>query len=238
MKALLILPFIIAANWMPVSGIQSGKMEGYSLQSDCVAQKAEQCIDVGEEPAVVEEGFVSLEDVFEDDLSSPIWEAKSEVEACEGEEDCRLKLVSKFCEQEKKSFISEDFTEVYCTQIVGYNQKVGSKKLVINTAGWNQLKQERAQKAQAQAIKNQVKSLRECLAGVIDTLVIRNASKGLTKPQVKQMVQAYQPIMALLQSASGATARDEILAVNADGLLVTEADKTALVLEIDKCLGQ
>lgn len=238
MKILILFPLLIAANWMPVSGIQSGKMEGYSLQSDCVTQKAEQCIDVGEEPQVVEAGLVSLEDVLEDDLSSPIWEAKSEVEACEGEEDCRLKLAAKLCQDERTSLINETFTEVYCTQVVGFNQKVGSKKLIIDTAAWESLKQQKAQQAQAQAIKNQVKNLRECLTAVMDTLVIRNASKGLTKPQVKQMVNTYQPIMALLQSASGATAREEILAVNADGVMVTEADKLALVSEIDKCLGQ
>lgn len=158
-------------------------------------------------------------------------EMKFDEESCSGELACVELLASKVCGVGRSALIDELYTEVYCVEVVG-------KELVIDAAKKAAKDAASALASATQAAKSKVKSLRECLAGVIDLLVIRNASKNLNTSQVEQMVLTYQPIMALLQAVSGVTAKQKIQAVTADGVLVTEADKTALTQEIDRCLAQ
>jgi hypothetical protein len=92
-------------------------------------------------------------------------------------------------------------------------------------------------KHQINEATKEAKKMRDCGETVIDMMLVRNQSKTLNKNQVKQLVSSYKDIMALIQTGSLATAKDEIIAVNADGVLVTEADKAALVSVINSCLG-
>lgn len=204
---------------MPLSKIESKSVQAYELESEC-KKSGEQCIEIGSEPELVTAGYASL---------TNDWGPESEVEICDGQMLCQTALEQKNCGQLQK-FIDADFTRVYCVELLG-------KILVKDVSGYASYKTGKAQLAALQAGKSQVKVLRECLAGVIDLLVLRNAQKGLSTEQVNQMVQTYQPIMSLLQAVSGLTAKLKISEVVADGVMVTEADKVALTQEIDKCLG-
>lgn len=241
MKTILITLLIsfsaLASNWMPISKIESKSSQAYQLELDCL-KTGEQCIDVGSEPYAISLGFGILTPILEDDFENPIWGSRSMIVKCADETDCIAIHETRECVDGRTSFYSVDDLEVWCNKIVGYQQKdFGKKSFSIDTAAFNSYKATQSAIAQGSAIRNQIKSLRECLAGVIDLLVLRNASKNLTTEQVDQMVQTYQPIMALLQAVSGVTAKEKIQAVSADGVLVTENDKIALTQEIDKCLG-
>lgn len=209
-----------ASNWMPESLIDSHSNQAFQIQSSCEAVHSK-CFDIGDEPEIVTRGFVT---VIND------WGAESEIEECSSESDCTTKLESKSCLDGLQKFSSNDFTRVYCIQFLG-------KKIEKNLSGFASYKAVKAQLAVFVTGKNTVKELRECLAGVIDLLVLRNSSKNLNQNQVEQMVQTYGPIMDLLHAVSGHTAKAKIQEVSADGVLVTEGDKIALTQEIDRCLG-
>ena len=66
----------------------------------------------------------------------------------------------------------------------------------------------------------------------------RNMAKSLTTAQVKTVVETYSTIQALLASGSIATAKVEIEAVTPDGTLITQADKDAILAEVNAYLGQ
>ena len=211
---------VFGDNWMPVSKIQSKALSAYQLESECL-KTGEQCLNVGDEPEIVKEGFAVVQDNY----------LKADMQECESEEDCDTKFLALVCsENDFEKIKNYNLLQVYCTKFAG-------KVLVKDQSGWTGFKSGKAQIAAFESGKAFVKKLRECLAGVIDLLVLRNESKNLTVQQVESMVTTYQPIMDLLYAASGVTAKLKISEVVADGVLVTESDKTALTQEINKCLG-
>lgn len=73
---------------------------------------------------------------------------------------------------------------------------------------------------------------------VIAIMSIRNDAKTLTQGQLQQLLNDYDDINKFLQSGSIATARALIDAVTPDGTITTDADKTALLAEIDANLSR
>jgi len=76
----------------------------------------------------------------------------------------------------------------------------------------------------------------KCGLKVKSRMLVQNASKSLTDTQKINILSTYSTIDALLSAGSLATARVQILAVVADGVMIVEADKTALVAELDGCI--
>lgn len=170
-----------------------------------------------------------------DDLTKPLY-SKNEVEECSGEADCQAKLSAKECaHQDETAFTDAEFTEVWCSRLTGYEQKIEGKKLQTSSSKLaTYTATQEAAKQKELGIQAAIKAMK-CGERVKALLVVRNASKGLTKPQIKQMNQAYAEIKDLLETGSLETAKDDMIAVEADGTLITEADKTALVAELDAC---
>lgn len=223
MKLFLILFFsftAMASNWMPVSKIESQSIQAFQLESEC-KKSGEQCLDIGDEPAMLSSGFISLEND---------WGPESEEEACEGESECQIALASKVCPGALQKFISANYSKVYCIELLG-------KKSVKDLVGFSGYKAGLAAKAQIEAGIQMAQKLRVCGERVMALMLVRNQPKGLSSAQVKQLVQGYSEIKSLLESGSLVSAKEEIQAVVADGILVTEADKAALSQELDKCLG-
>jgi hypothetical protein len=93
----------------------------------------------------------------------------------------------------------------------------------------------KAAEAQLQAAMEQARKSQACGKDTMAYLLVRNAQKQLSTSQVKQLVETYSTIKSLLESGSLTTAKEEISAVTADGVIVTEADKVALNTFIDGC---
>ena len=110
--------------------------------------------------------------------------------------------------------------------------------MVKDLTGWEAFKSSESQKAQVESGIAKAQNLRACGERVMALMLVRNQPKNLTTAQVKQVVSTYSSIKSLLGSGSLVSAREEILAVTADGVLVTDTDKTALASEVDKCLAQ
>jgi len=215
---ILITTQTMASNWMPISKIQALSSEAHQLEESC-AKSGEQCLDVGDEPQIVKLGFVSLEDNF----------TKTEVEVCLDEVDCQAKHEAKVC-LDGVSIKNLDLLEVYCSRF-------SHKSLVKNLTAFNAYK---ATQAQAQALSAglaQATAAMDCGKRVQALLLVRNSPKGLTKPQVKALVLAYKDIKNLLDTGSLASAKEEIEAITADGVIITSGDKAALIAQINSCLG-
>lgn len=227
---------VFASNWMPLSKIQSQSNQAFQLKADC-EKSGEQCLDVGDEPQVVTLGFYSLSSVMGDDFENPIWEAESEVELCQGEEACQALLLSKTCPLDYSKFIDALYLKVYCTKVTGYAQKEIGKAFQKDNVAFDSYKSAQAQVQALNQGVSQALKVMDCGKKVQAHLLVRNSPKNLTKPQVKQLVLTFKDIKNLLDTGSLASAKEEIQAVAPDGVIVTAADKTALIGVIDECVG-
>jgi hypothetical protein len=103
----------IAANWMQPDNLGPG----FELQKSCEASGM-RCQQVD---GLNLDALKTVVEVV-DDLQDPIWEARSNVTICEGPEDCFAKIPT-LCPEGYQAFANIGFSEVYCTRILGYNQK-------------------------------------------------------------------------------------------------------------------
>lgn len=229
----LVLNVCYAENWLNHSKILSASKEAHSLKSECERISQEKCYDLGDYPSSI----YSEIDVEEDDYSKPNY-SKSEIQACADAAACDLIHASKTCADPQESSIKNyDLLQVYCSKFLSYDKKLvksialDSVKLAAYQADLSAkaiLKQKEDAIAYAQKVM-------ACGQRVIAYMLVRNQPKVLTTSQVDQMVQTYAPIKSLLETGSLNTAKEKIALVAADGVVVTEADKAALISEIDSC---
>lgn len=235
----LILTFLLftqiahAENWLNSSKILSGSIEAYSLKSDCERISGEKCFDLGEYPSSV----YSEIDLEVDDNLKPNY-SKNEVQACADSAACDLIHSTKVCSDVQESSIKNyDLLEVYCSKFLSYDKKL-IKSIALDASKLSAYQAELATKATLQAKESAIayaQKLMACGNKVVAYMLVRNQPKALTTSQVDSLVQTYAPIKGLLETGSLTTAKEKILAVVADGVVVTEADKAALIAEIDLC---
>jgi hypothetical protein len=179
MKALIILFFSFSAfaclnplDRSKMGALISNGPESVSLRcdgSDCT------CLD-GLNPRAIK----SKVDMV-DDYTKPLHEPESEVEVCEGEEECRELLSKKVCPDLK--YINSDYTEIYCTAFIGYDKKEelnlenDPAKLAAIEASREAKEAKKAQRAQSQsdaltALKNLSKSEFDALTANQKNLVL------------------------------------------------------------------
>ena len=88
---------------------------------------------------------------------------------------------------------------------------------------------------QQRAAMDHARKAMECGKSAQAAMLVRNAAKNLTTDQVKQIVATYAPIKGLLDTGSLQSAIEEIQKIQADGVLVTQADKEAIIAHINQC---
>ena len=222
-----------AENWLNQSKIKSRSVEAYSLKSDCERISGEACFDLGDLPSSV----YSEVDIEVDDTSKPNY-SKSEIEICLSIEDCDSKHAVKTClDPLEYSIKNYDLLQVYCSKFLSYSKKL-AKSIALDSIKLSVYQSEQATKATLQAKEAAIsyaQKLMACGNKVLAYMLVRNQPKLLTTMQVDQLVQTYAPIKGLLETGSLVTAKEKIQAVVADGVVVTEADKVALIAEIDLC---
>lgn len=222
----MIFLFLILFSFNSFAGYVAGSKINVCDRTDyidtvlCQESEGEACYKVPEDSG--ECGIFKLKDIY--------GTTKFDEESCSGKTVCELLLTEKVCGVGRWPLIDAEYTEVYCVEVVG-------KEMVIDVAVKTQ---KDAQKAQAKALEDAIQiaqNLRQCGERVVALMLVRNQPKNLTTAQVKSLVATYSPIKELLESGSLVSAKEEINAVAADGLLVTNGDKAALTAEINKCLG-
>lgn len=218
---LFLISFNCFAGFVAGSKINECSRTDYISPSACQETEGELCYKVPEDSGQC--GIFKLKNTH----SGP----KVNEETCSGSEECQVLLSEKVCSVNHDAFIDENYTGVYCIEITG-------KELVVDSVLKAQADAAAYVKALDDAAEKNALARAECGRTVIARILIRNAPKGLSKPQVKSMSATFAFIQGLLLNGSLETAREEILAVQADGVVVTEADKVALVQKLDSCKPQ
>jgi len=165
----LILIFItslcFAKAWLPKSVIESKDLRDKWVpisESLCKKHYKEKCFDITGKPIQ----YNKVIQIEVDDTSKPIY-SKENINACNGEVDCYDAIAPactpivntnsfatvadevcvEYCEDfpEHAAIVSADFTEVYCTKLVGYQKKYFDK-LVEDAALKAAYEQEKADK--------------------------------------------------------------------------------------------
>jgi hypothetical protein len=221
-----------ASNFIPVSSVVNNTQAGYSLLADCQKASApdEVCADIGNQPIKSFETYTYLAD----DETKPI-NSKSSVEVCIDQDDCLLKIKTKVCLNDEFPIYTAEL-ELYCTKVIGYQQKTlksirQSSVLLTDYLAQKALKD--AEGIQEQKLQEKIKLI-DAGKRVVALLNLRNEPKNLTGEQIGQMVTTFASIKGLLETGSLKTAKFLIGQVVADGTIITEGDKTALIAELDR----
>jgi hypothetical protein len=154
---------------------------------------------------------------------------KENAVSCTDEADCLAKEAEQVCTLGK---VIRTESEVYCAVEV---MKADGKKLVESESKKAAREAAAAIKAAQDAALASAMKAMDCGKSAQAAMLVRNAAKNLTTTQVKQIVAAYAPIKGLLDTGSLQSSIEEIQAIQADGVLVTEADKEAIIAHINQC---
>lgn len=99
----------------------------FSHKDNCEKTTGSQCVEFNGGSCSVQK-LVSEE---LEDKSNPIYAFPSDSEPCSDKDSCIKILESKKCREFYQSFINEDYSQVYCTKIDGY-EKITVHKLEID----------------------------------------------------------------------------------------------------------
>lgn len=158
--------------------------------------------------------------------------AKSNEITCIDELDCDAKFIELSCSLNDEKIKNYDLLSVYCAKPI---YKIDGKKLVENTEKKAAYEAAQASKKQLEIELAQVQKARDCGSRAINVMSLRNAKKGLSKLQRKQILAIYEDIKNMLDVGSLDNAKDAINSATADGILITEADKSSMIESIVGC---
>ena len=222
-----------AENWLNDSKILSSSSEAHSLKKECERISGEKCYELGSYPSSV----YSRGQIEVDDYSKPNY-TKSQIEPCDDQAECDLIFASKACPSDRTLIKNYDQLQVYCSKLIGYEKK-SENTIVLDQAKvqvWQAQETAKAQAAQGEDYIQLALKKIACGERVIAKMVVRNIPKNLSPAQIAQMNTIYAPIKGLLETASLVTAKEFILNAEADGTLITEADKVDLAAETQQCI--
>jgi hypothetical protein len=243
-----LIPFILItittarAQWVRESEILSKNWTSVSRRAACPGTCYK--VPVGSAPA-----FIELEEVTVNDLTKPVY-SKTDVVGCVEtqddpettevdetitlEDDCREKLAALDCTGKGEAIRAADNSEVYCSMLLRYEQKpAGYSKAVVNEALKSQWEAERAaKKAERQAVQSQVKDM-DFGRQVYAAIQLLNKGKGLSKAQRRTLRQNLKTMRDDLLDGNICDVRADLVALSADGTLIREADKTAILARLD-----
>ena len=199
--------------------------------------KGKECFEVVESTA-----RYSFKTIQVNDENKPIYSAKSEVESCSS--DCYSKLskpcegvsgsgisLCPKCELPKIGFVNELKTEVYCTELLGYEQK-DKQVLELDNVKDLSYQAEKSAKAIIQAKEQAINAkIKQCEIGkkVIAMVQLSSESKGLSKAVREEMESDLAPIIKKLDLCKLQDAKDLINAINPDGVKITSQDKQSVL---------
>lgn len=211
----------------------------YKDKAKCEAQEGQACYDITGKDL----RFHSVQTGEVDDPSKPIYKTKYNVTACSNSQDCANKLsaeASPFCEEGDYPQIKENSLmpgySYFCAGITGYEQ-IEAQVLVEDAALKAQiLAADQAKKTLEEQIQARTKRI-NFGTRIVALMGVRNDSKSLTAEQSASFLQTYGPIMQMLQAGALDTAKTQIEGITPDGTVTTQADKDALLAEINSYLG-
>jgi len=158
--------------------------------------------------------------------------AKSSEITCSDELDCDAKFIEISCSLDEEKIKNYDLLSVYCAKPI---YKIEGKKLIENPSKKAAYEAAQASKKQLEIELLMVQKARNCGSRAINVMSLRNAKKGLSKEQRKQILTIYEDIKNMLDVGSLDNAKDAINSATADGILITESDKSSMIETIVGC---
>jgi hypothetical protein len=157
---------------------------------------------------------------------------KSNEIACVDELDCDAKFIEISCSLDEEKIKNYDLLSVYCAKPI---YKIEGKKLAESASKKAAYEAAQSSKKQLEIELLMVQKARDCGSRAINVMSLRNAKKGLSKEQRKQILTIYEDIKNMLDVGSLDNAKDAINSATADGILITESDKSSMIETIVGC---
>ena len=166
----------------------------YAYQADCEKAEGEACYKINGKNLQ----YHAVSDFEVDDLDKPLWSPKEAVEQCYSQSDCRAKLEDKDCSSSGEGyqkFINQDYTELYCTKIVGYNKRI-EKRLAEDPTLKAAYDAEQEHATQDADIKKQKKEqrksdLKQCIKGMKGNSLNDNQFKKCVADMLREIGEGY-----------------------------------------------
>ena len=181
-----------AGNYFPVGKVGDNKTV-YKSKDKCERVEEVVCYDItGKDLRYWEVGVVNV-----DDLTRPIYEVKTAVTPCDGEIECGDLNTVSYCVDNGQTadhiaIINESYTEIYCTRLVGYQQK-GVTRLVENASNKTAADAEDAAKEAEKVSRKNKRDTR------LTALVACAKASDYTNAQLKQCVRRLAKEIARLR---------------------------------------
>ena len=158
--------------------------------------------------------------------------AKSNEIICSDAMDCDAKFIELSCSLDEEKIKNYDLLSVYCAKPI---YKIEGKKLAESASKKASYEAAQAAKKQLEIELLMVQKARNCGSRAINVMSLRNVKKGLSKEQRKQILTIYEDIKNMLDVGSLDNAKDAINSATADGILITESDKSSMIETIVGC---
>lgn len=125
----LLFSFSAFGNYAKISEVESKSISTvWVKKSKCGSD----CIKI---PFGYNKNFHKVENEMVNNHDSPI-QSKSEIESCVDQDDCESKNAIKVCADELETvYMDEFYSEIYCSKITGYDQKLSGRKIVVEDSG-------------------------------------------------------------------------------------------------------
>lgn len=173
-----LISFSVFGQYLPHSkiGESTDGMTIENLKQKCEKRYSEPCVSIkkiGNHP------YSKLADERVEDKDSPLWGQRSLVEPCGGEINCKEKALNKECIDERQAYYNEEYSEVWCNEIVGYNTKLTGRKIVVEDPTKKALyEQAQAEKEVAKQAKSDRKEALKAIA--------KDKAKDLSKEEIEE----------------------------------------------------
>lgn len=224
-----------AENWFPV-GKQNAKTI-WVKKDRCEQVEGQACYDITGKDLRFHEPITQMVD----DQSKPIMKPPYNATNCDSDADCELKRNALECSMgdyptQEKNEILPGWT-LACTGITGYQQK--EETVLVENADLKA--QVQFQDQAKNTLESQIQARTKRIGfgtRIVALMGVRNDAKNLTAEQSAGFLSTYGPIMQMLQAGALDTAKAQIEAITPDGTITTQADKDAILSEINAFLGQ
>ena len=125
---LLLISFSAFANFIPKSKVGTdSNLTVYLKKNKCEKKENESCIKID---STYNYEYAKIEKEKVEDLDSPIWSNRSMVEPCLNEVNCKEIALQKSCVDERKAYYNQEYSEVWCAKITGYQMKETENDIV------------------------------------------------------------------------------------------------------------
>lgn len=192
---------VFAASYIPESAINGKEPVNVVVFFDmgkCQDFHSSQCVEM---PPLYNEKYYTLSDEMIDDTTRPI-NSKNEIEPCLDQSDCESKNLVKTCsDNQEQVYMAKDYSEIYCSKFLRYEQKLSGKKIVvvddIKKAAYD-LDQIAKKNKEERIARGKIN--RDKCKKALDYIAGANTDSGADEAAIDAMMVSFEDIHKALQS--------------------------------------